>query len=235
MFSYPRQSEFNRVVPKSKIYAHAKPGKAVKDHFVSDIGEIVWKYKLSPETINLPSRQGIGEIQVFDLALKTGALHPAVLRAIDQAIPFPILFQLSHGDRVRFAASWKRPSEADPGKWVIEASFLTPWQPEALERPPLPVALDLASLYEQLVRQHLSLPPRPAESLRNQVGRFLAIESKEKACQQLEARLSRENQFNRKVELNSALRACRADLAILQSPESSPPPAAHGQTKAAQP
>lgn len=217
MFTYPPQALFDRVIPKTKIYAHAKPGKALKALFVSSIGEIVWKYKLSPETINLPVRHGISEIQVFDLSLKTGELHPSVLSTIDRAIPFPILFQLTHGDRIRFAAAWKRPSEVDGTKWVIEASFTTPWQPVARERPPLPVALDLASLYEQLIRHHLPLPPRAGESLKDQVGRFLAIEAKEKECQQVEARLNREKQFNRKVELNSSLRIKTAELHSLRA------------------
>lgn len=209
MFTYPPQALFDRSIPKSKIYAHSKPGKALKALFVSSLGEIVWKYKLSPETINLPARHGVSEIQVFDLALKTPDLHPSVLRTIDRAIPFPILFQLTHGDRIRFAASWKRPSEADAAKWVIESSFLSPWQPVAEARPPLPVALDLSSLYEQLLRRHLPLPPRPGESLKDHVARFLAIETREKACRHLEARLSREKQFNLKVEQNAALRHLR--------------------------
>ena len=41
MFAYPKKAEFNRVLPKSKIYAHARPGKAVKDLFVSQIGRCV--------------------------------------------------------------------------------------------------------------------------------------------------------------------------------------------------
>jgi hypothetical protein len=217
MFAYPKQAEFNRVLPKSKIYAHAKPGKAVKDLFVSQIGEIIWKYKLSPETINLPARSGITEIQVFEITLKTEALDEDVLRTIDKAIPFPILFQLTHGDRIRFATSYKRPSDADSSKWVIEASFVTDWQPESQERPPLPVALDLASLYEHLIRRHLPLPQRPGESIRDHVARYTAIQAKEKECQQLEARLNREKQFNRKVEMNAALRALRQEVSALAS------------------
>lgn len=215
MFAYPKQAEFNRVLPKSKIYAHAKPGKAVKDLFVSQIGEIVWKYKLSPETINLPARHGITEIQVFEIALKTEDLDEDVLRTIDKAIPFPILFQLTHGDRIRFATSYKRPSDADASKWVIEASFTTDWQPESQERPSLPVALDLASLYERLIRCHLSLSQRSGESIRDHVARYTAIRTKEKECQQMEARLNKEKQFNRKVEMNAALRTLRQELADL--------------------
>lgn len=216
MFAYPKQAEFNRVLPKSKIYAHAKPSKAVKDLFISQIGEIVWKYKLSPETINLPARHGIAEIQVFEVALKTEQIHPAVLRTIDKAIPHPILFQLTHDLRVRFAASYKRPSEADSFKWVIEADFITAWQPAEQERPPLPVALDLSTLYEHLIRQHLALPPRPAESIRDHIARWNAIQAKERECLHLEARLNKEKQFNRKVEMNAALRSLRQELSDLQ-------------------
>jgi len=216
MFANPKQAEFNRVVPKNKIYAHAKPSKRVRELFVSEVGEILWKYKLSPETINLPARHGITEIQVFQIALKTPELDEAVLQAMDRAIPFPLLFQFIHGDHIRFAASYKRPSDADSSKWVIEASFQTEPQPLAVERPPLPVALDLAGLYEQIVRYHIPLPPRAGESLAEHVARFQSIETKNRERQQLEARLEREKQFNRKVELNASLRSVSHELENLK-------------------
>ena len=212
MFSYPKQAEFNRVVPKNKIYAHAKPSKRVRELFVSEVGEILWKYKLSPETTNLPARNGITEIEVFEIALRTPTLDEAVLQSMDRTIPFPLLFQFTHGDQIRFAASYKRPSEADSSKWVIEASFQTEPQPLAAERPPLPVALDLSGLYEHIVRRHIPVPPRADESLADHVARFRAIEAKKRERDQLEVRLNREKQFNRKVELNAALRSVVAEL-----------------------
>lgn len=216
MFAYPKQAEFNRVVPKNKIYAHAKPSKRVKELFVAQVGEIVWKYKLSPETINLPARNGINEIQVFEIALKTPELDEAVLQSMDKAIPFPLLFQFTHGEHIRFAASYKRPSDADSSKWVIEASFQTEPQPLDAERPPLPVALDLAGLYEQIVRRHIQLPPRVGEGIREHVARFIAIEAKEKELCQLEARMNEEKQFNRKIELNGAFRSLSQELESLK-------------------
>ncbi len=216
MFAYPKQAEFNRVVPKNKIYAHAKPSKRVRELFVSEVGEILWKYKLSPETTNLPARRGITEIEVFEIALRTPDLDDAVLQAMDRAIPFPLLFQFTHGDHIRFAASYKRPSDADSSKWVIEASFQTEAQPLGAQRPPLPVALDLAGLYEQIVRCHIPLSPRTGESLAEHVARFRAIEAKGRERQQLEARLEREKQFNRKVELNAALRSVSHELENLK-------------------
>jgi Domain of unknown function (DUF4391) len=218
MFSYPPQTLFNRVLPKSKIDAHAKPGRAVKELFVSRIGEIVWKHKLSPETLKLPARRGIAEIQVFEIALKSEECEAVLLRTIDKAIPFPILFQLTHADRIRFAASYKRPSDADASQWVIEALFISEWvHTSSFILHPLPVALDLAALYDQLIRRHIPLAPRPGESIRDHVARYLSIEAKKREAQQLESRLTKERQFNRKVELNATLRALNSELSDLTS------------------
>jgi hypothetical protein len=101
---------------------------------------------------------------------------------------------------------------------VIRPSALTRWQPAGQERPSLPVALDLASLYQHLIRCHLPLPQRPNEGIRDHVARYTAIRTKEKECQQLEGRLNREKQFNRKVEMNATLRALRQELDSLQLP-----------------
>jgi hypothetical protein len=216
MFAYPKQTEVNRVVSKAKIYAHAKPSKRVKELFVAQVEEIRWKYKLSPETINLPARNGVNEIQVFEIGLKTLNLDSAVLEAIDKAIPFPLVFQLTHDGQIRFAASYKRPSEADASKWVIEACFQTAPQLLDAKRPPLPVALDLSSLYEKIIRRHIPLSPRAGEGIAEHVIRFKALEAKKTTRRQLEARLAKEKQFNRRVELNAQLRAVAAELDSLQ-------------------
>ncbi len=215
MFAYPKQAEFNRLVPKTKIYAHARASKRVKELFAKQVDEILWKYKLSPETINLPARSGINEIQVFDVTLKTPELDTDVLQSIDKAIPFPLVFQLTYDGQVSFAVSYKRPSEADASKWVIEATFQTVPRPVSAERSPLPVALDLAGLYEHIVRCHIPMPQRPGEGLAEHVARFNELEAKKKVQQHLKTRLAQEKQFNRKVELNAALRTLSQELETL--------------------
>jgi hypothetical protein len=67
--------------------------------------------------------------------------------------------------------------------------------------------LDLASLYQQIVRRHISLPSRNGGTLADHIDRFRAIEAKVRERQQLEARFAREKQFSRKVEMNAALRS----------------------------
>jgi hypothetical protein len=74
------------------------------------------------------------------------------------------------------------------------------------------VALDLAGLYEQLLRPHIPLAPRSNETLAELIARHAAATSKRESLPQLETRLAREKQFNRKVEINAALRQLRAEI-----------------------
>lgn len=216
LFSYPKQAAFHRVLPKTKIYEHANPSRTLRDRFVAEVGQIVWLYKLSPETINLPARSGVPEIQVFGVATKTEELSEAVLRCIDKAIPFPIFYELTFENRIKAMAAYKRPNEADPGKWVVDAYFETPWETSPESREALPLALDLAGLYERMLRAHMELPPRSGESLRTQVERISELRKKELECQKLEQRLQQEAQFNRKVELNAQVRNIQHEINSLR-------------------
>ena len=215
MFQFPKQAEFNRALPKTKIYAFARPTRAVKDRFASGVQDIVWKYKLAPETVNLPARHGIQEIQVFEIALKAEELPDEVLHTIDKAIPSPIVYQLTFGGRIRFTAAYKRPSEVDSSKNVIEAYFTTDWQPATKSLPALPVVLDIAALYEEMLRRVIPLARRNDESLVAQVERAGQFRAKERECRDLESRLRKERQFNRKVELNAEIRAAKTQLKLL--------------------
>lgn len=207
MFAYPKQTELNRQVPKAKIYAHGRLSKGVKELFVAGLDDITWKNKMSPETLKMPARGGINEIEVFELKARTPDLGWEVLDAIDRSIPFPILFQITYADSIRFAASYKRPNEADSNKWVIEGKFMTSSQRIEAPRLPLPVSLDLETLYRKLVQAHIPLQPRDGEATSDLIHRFQQIEAKRRELRQIEAKLRNELQFNKKVQLNAQIRS----------------------------
>ena len=217
LFHYPKAAAFDRILPKSKIYEHSKPTSAVKELFVKQVDKIIWQYKLAPETINLPAKPNVPEIQVFTIALKTQELSEDVLRCIDQAIPLPIFYQLTFANRIKLKAAYKRPSDADAGKWVTESYFETDWLDKDTGRAELPVVLDLASLYEHLLRPLMPLPPKTGESLKTKVERLSLLRTKQNEYRKLETRLNNEKQFNRKVELNAQLRVLQAALEKLKS------------------
>ena len=74
--------------------------------------KITWSYKLAPETINLPATKSVTEIQVFQIKLKEVKVSDEVLRAVDLAIPFPIIFELLSYELIQVAAAHKRPSDS---------------------------------------------------------------------------------------------------------------------------
>ena len=215
LFAYPKQAEFNRVLPKSKIYEHGKPSRAVRDGFVTQINQIVWQYKLAPETINLPARPSVPEIEIFSLELKTPEVSEDVLRCIDKAIPLPIFYNLSFDGHIKTVAAYKRPSDADASRWVVDGYFAGPWLPANSERSALPVALDMAGLYEQMLRRLMPQPARTGETLKDHVERLTQLRSKQAEYTRLEARLHKEKQFNRKVEMNTQLRSIKTDIETL--------------------
>ncbi len=215
LFTFPGQTKVGRPVPKTKIYEHSQIGSALRDKFVAQLEQITWAYKLAPETLNLPARQEVPEIQVFDIELKGSELDDEVLRAIDRAIPFPIIFQLHCGGQVCMVAAFKRPSQAEADKWVLDGYLRGSWMGAYAERQPLPIALDLQGLYEQLLRSLLPQAARAGESLPEQLERLSRLRGRQSEYQKLEARLHKEKQFNRKVVLNAQLRELKNEIDAL--------------------
>jgi hypothetical protein len=211
-FVYPIGAAFGRVVPKSKIYEHAGANTALKDLFVREVDQIVWRFKLAPETTNLDATSAVPEVQVLGISLKTGKLDEAVLRAIDKAIPFPLIFELTWRGKRRATAAFKRPSEADGAKWVISEYFATQWVPEDAPRQSLPVALDLGALYEYLLSAMMPASTQTSEDIQTRVDRLEAIRTKTRNMERIKARLAREKQFNKRVAINAELRAAKQEL-----------------------
>jgi hypothetical protein len=200
------------VLPKSKIYEHGSPSSSIKEAFVRQVEQIVWQYKLAPETINMKATDAVPEIQVFSIALKDGKLKPEVLRCIDTAIPFPILFELTFDDKVKPIAAYKRPSEADAAKWVVNEYFEGDWLAVDEPRIALPVVFDLETLYRQLLLPLMPYQARLDESMQAVVERMEKILILERELERCEQKLQKEKQFNRKVEINAELRNLKQEL-----------------------
>lgn len=215
LIAYPKQAAFGRTLPKSKIYEHAGVNARLKELFVQQVEQITWQYKLAPETINLPAPPGVPEIQVFSIQLKTPELHSDVLRCIDGAIPFPIVFELAFDGRTQVTAAYKRPNEADASRWVLSDYFTSDWLPTNSKRAAMSVALHLGALYEQLLHRLIPLTARPQETLTELVARVEQAQAKQREVDKASARLAKEKQFNRKVEINAQLRQLKQEYAAL--------------------
>lgn len=216
LYDFPKAAAFGRVVAKSKILEHATPGAKVKKLFVQNVEKITWAYKLSPATINLPVSDGVQEIQVFAIHLKTGELSCEVLQTIDKAIPSPILFMLQFNGSTRYRAAYKRLSEVDKSQWVVSSYFETDWISDSTEKTEMPVVLNMAALYHALLKAIIPLPFRKGETLDDLVLRVDQLRIKEREADKLESRIKKEKQFNRRVALNRTLNELIADIEELK-------------------
>lgn len=210
--SYPKQAAFGRTLPKNKIYENSGANTRLKDFFVQQVEQIVWQYKLAPETINLPAKLGVTELQIFSIQLKTPELNLDVLRCIDGAVQFPIIFELNFDGRTQVIAAYKRPNESDTSRWVLSDYFATAWLPSDVERSAMPLALDMGGLYEQALHRLIPTPARQQESLADLVARVELVATKQREIEKAASRLAKEKQFNRKVEINAHLRQLKNEL-----------------------
>ena len=216
-WQFPAQANFDQIIPKEKIYQQVSAGKALKERFVEEVEQIRWAYKLAPATINLPKSDDVPELEVIAITLKGETLADDVLAAIDKAIPLPLLFELKRQwgetEQIRYAAAFKRRSEADATKWLCSEYLFSEWlDVKSTEAVQLPMVLNLAELYQRMLATLLPIPPRESETIEQTLARLAEINSQQKKLMQLKKKVAAEKQFNRKVELNRQFKALQQRL-----------------------
>ena len=217
VYRFPDSARFGKVVPKTRICEKAKSPTKFKRLFAEQVDKIIWSYKLSPETINIPASDSVKEIQVFTMELKTENPDDALLAAIDKAVPSPIIFILGYEDKIRYAAAYKRPSLADANKWVVSDYCGTEWIDVANSpQVDLPIALNMGALYEALLRSVIQLPGNPEEGVEELIARVGRLNALRREVETLKRKLLRTKQFNRKVEINAEIRGVEKLISKLE-------------------
>lgn len=209
---YPARAAENRNLPKNKFYQYGKVNSKTRELFVQQVEQITLQYVLAPTTTNLSPRGFVTEFHVFQIGLKTLEFSFELLRCIDLVWHFPVIFELLHEGRMKVVACYKRPNEADADKRVCSDYFETEWLPADMGRTPMPMVLDLGSLYEQVLHALIPLQPRPQETIADLVTRNEQVQAKQCEIARTADKLAREKQFNRKVEVNAELRQLRIEL-----------------------
>ena len=216
LYAWPTRTVFGRVIPKSRIYSAAQLPRAVQAKFVEQVERMEWTHVLRADRLNLSPSPDLEEIAVIAIDLHVSDVDLAVLAAIEKAIPRPLILELRHSGRIRMAAAWKRPSQAEAGKWVTAPHAFSPWLPADAPREALPPALDMATLDAGLLDPLLPQKRAPDETISDRIARAEQAVQIEREISRLEASLKREKQFNRKVEINAALRAAKSQMSALR-------------------
>ena len=200
MQDFPQKTYFNRVIPKAKFYEKLPVTQAVKNCFVNEIAAIVWRNKLSPETLNVQPGSRVREIEVIEITLKGESLNDSVLKLIDKGIPYQLLFMLKRGDECQLCIGYKETETAS-----VKEYFKTPWQ--TFSELPLQInGLTLDEVCDNFIRQiHGSLQTKVNADLKTELAKSKEQEKLQKRIAQLEKKLLTEKQFKKQMAIRAEL------------------------------
>lgn len=149
MVKFPEYTKVGRIVAKENFYGNIDT--ATKNLFQSEILRVIWEYKLAPNTINLPAKK-CQEIEVFRITLKNSEVSEKLLKAIDSAIPYPILFLIEKGTAKKAVISYKEQSQKDENFAKVDTYFSTEWNDLKLDNIKID-GLDIDAVFSNFVRQ----------------------------------------------------------------------------------
>ena len=205
---FPKSTEFNKRIPKTKFYEHIELGRKIKDSFVQEIESIIWANKIAPSTVNISVGEKVTEIQVFRIILKQSDFNKDVLKTIDEQIPYHILFIVCCRDKEQAWIGYKEQSSSESRAFKVDSYYHTAWQkPEELD---LTIeGLNMDAVYDNFVKQiaAVNTPVQWNEDLSAKENTSNIEEQKklQKQIEKLERQLRKETQPKKKFELYQKL------------------------------
>lgn len=220
MIGLPKSTEFNRRIPKQKFYENISVSPTLKRVFIDQIKVIYWRNKVAATTMNLAAGTTVTELEVFEIKLNGQQLDESVLRQIDKEIPYHILFLLEYDGKYQAWTAYKEAAASGSNAFKVGTYYHTDWLPE--DELPLKVdGLSVDKVYENFVRQiagdALRSETGKTESLKESVERDNRRQELEKQIVALQAKVRKEKQLNKQVQLNAELKKLKKELEVLSS------------------
>ena len=214
MIGLPKTTEFNKRIPKQKFYENMDISPALKKIFVEQVRIIYWKNKLAASTTNLAAGTDVTELEVFEVRLSSPVLDDSLLRQIDKEIPYHILFLLEYQGKYQAWIGYKEAAASGNKAFKVNGYYHTEWLVED-ELPLKLEGLNVDAVYENFVRQIAGdkLKTEAAgESLKESVARDEQKQALQKQITTLQAKIRKEKQLNKQMQMNSELKKLKKEL-----------------------
>ena len=200
MIQIPQKAYIGKRIPKNRF-----TGK-LRQKLFEPIEDIIWKYKLSPDSINIGESDKLSEIQIIEIRLKEKLNRTDFLSPIDKSIPYPILFIMKFDEQSRLLMAFK---ESSPNLY-----FSTEWSAETSLS--LPYALTLSQLYHEFLFLLIPLGRKENESIEAIVARYKELVRLENEKTKLQSAVDNEKQPNIRVKLNGDLTVLKKQILLLK-------------------
>lgn len=207
-FNLPSKAFVDRFIAKSKFFEKATVNSKIQQEFTDTIVRITWVYKLAKSTINISGTENVEELQIFNLQLKKQEIPKNVLKVIDKAIPFAILYTFEFENNFAYGITIKENAE--------QRYFFSDWNEE--------LEFDFTgNSIEHIYQKTIKLFIRNKTGLTVKNQDFTAILEKEKQLAildkeiaSLQKKVRTEKQFNKQVVFNKTLRGKINERSLLK-------------------
>jgi hypothetical protein len=202
----PKEAFVNKFIAKTKFYEKANLNAKLQKEFVDKIQKITWKYKLAESTIGVAKTEAVTEIQVFEIEMKEQVIPKNVLKVIDKSIPYQILYRFVYEGNVAYGITLKENTS-------VENYYFSDWNADITFDFS---GIDLEKVYQKLVKAFIRGEAQNKGSFNEIIRVDYNIKTLETEIVALEIKISKEKQFNRKVEINKVLLEKKAMLANIK-------------------
>lgn len=215
ILSYPSTVIVGKNVSKKAFYDNMGVNSRIRQHFVDDVDQITWLYKLTAGTLGVEDGEKVHEITVFHVLVKSQDCPEDVFTFIDKSLPRHTVFILENADRYRLLVNYKQWTDEAKGLFKITESYCSRWMPKTQVILQLSgTSMDL--IYAGIVSYISGIQPADNKDLQRVVDLKKAIAAKKKVVAVLEARKRAERQFSEQMAINANLKLARKDLEELE-------------------
>ena len=204
-FKLPHNALVNKFIAKTRFYERVSLSSKLQNEFIKKINKITWKYKLAEDTIGISKTDSVTEIQVFEIELKEQVIPENVLKVIDKAIPYQILYQFVYKDNTAYGITLKGPilkTMPEKESAATRNYYFSQWN-EDLNFDF--TGIDLEKVYQKLIKAFINNEAKNQGDFAAIIDADDKIKHLEKEIETLGKKIKKEKQFNRKVELNKSL------------------------------
>jgi hypothetical protein len=212
MFDLPKSTAVNRVIPKNAFDEYSNSRQ--KRLFSEKIEKIRWLNKLSSKTINL-SGSDVKEIQVIEIELRQKDPIHEVLKIIDKAIPYHILFVLKFDDLRLLSSSEKHIHPTNENLAVIDWTFNTEWFNVINNCYKFNLKQSLDFVFADMIYQISGKQQSSELSISELISKEQKIKQLTSRIEKLKSEIKKSRQFNKKVDLNLELLECETNLSLI--------------------
>ena len=190
ILNLPAKTICGKFIPKEKLYNHADINASTKEKFVRQIERITWINKISPETVNVKPGK-YSEIEVFRIDLKDGNIDDKLIKIIDRAIPYPILFVIYYNDYFYLTMPYKDGANIGPyfkSGWMSTVDLTL-------------IGLTIDQIYANILHAIDNSLKSDDLPLDKAVGQYIERQQIQKRIDQLTKQIAREPNSARRQEL----------------------------------